>query len=184
MTVPDKFRGLRVLFAGVANLSGVAIVRALSAFAQWHAPELIAASSSDEFSSDEASSGAEAASRIVRQDVRTTLGDSLFGASGQLRARFLLPDAAAATGRASDSRHQYGDAADVDLRGEKDWMPDLDGDGNVTVADARVIARAAERVEAKYPSLVGGIGVYPATSAHGPFVHIDVRGSRARWGAL
>jgi uncharacterized protein YcbK (DUF882 family) len=28
---------------------------------------------------------------------------------------------------------------------------------------------------------VGGIGIYPATSAHGPFVHIDARGTRARW---
>jgi hypothetical protein len=26
--------------------------------------------------------------------------------------------------------------------------------------------------------------VYKATSAHGPFVHIDVRGTRARWGAF
>jgi len=27
----------------------------------------------------------------------------------------------------------------------------------------------------------GGMGFYPATSAHPPFVHVDVRGSRARW---
>jgi len=36
-------------------------------------------------------------------------------------------------------------------------------------------------VEAANPGLVGGIGIYPATSAHGPFVHIDARGTRARW---
>jgi hypothetical protein len=36
-------------------------------------------------------------------------------------------------------------------------------------------------VEEKYPELVGGCGVYIATSAHGPFVHIDARGYRARW---
>jgi uncharacterized protein YcbK (DUF882 family) len=52
----------------------------------------------------------------------------------------------------------------------------------VDTGDARVLARAAERVEEKNPDLVGGIGIYPATSAHGPFVHIDVRGNRARWG--
>jgi uncharacterized protein YcbK (DUF882 family) len=47
-----------------------------------------------------------------------------------------------------------------------------------------VLASAAERVERKFPELIGGIGIYKATSAHGPFVHIDVRGNRARWGAL
>jgi hypothetical protein len=41
--------------------------------------------------------------------------------------------------------------------------------------------RAVERVEQKYPDLVGGAGVYRATGEHGPFIHIDVRGSRARW---
>lgn len=88
-----------------------------------------------------------------------------------------------AGGRASDSRHQYGDAADVYVvNGSKDWMSDLNGDGRVDTRDARVIAQAAERVEQRYPELVGGIGIYKATSAHGPFVHIDVRGARARWG--
>ncbi|GAB1344690.1 hypothetical protein MASR1M101_38170 [Gemmatimonas sp.] len=88
-------------------------------------------------------------------------------------------------GRVNDSRHQYGDAADVYVvNGSRDWMSDLNNDGAVDTRDARVLASAAERVERKYPELVGGIGVYTATSAHGPFVHIDVRGKRARWGAL
>lgn len=88
-------------------------------------------------------------------------------------------------GRANDSRHQYGDAADVYVvNGSRDWMSDLNNDGAVDTRDARVLASAAERVERKYPELVGGIGVYHATNAHGPFVHIDVRGKRARWGAL
>lgn len=90
-----------------------------------------------------------------------------------------------AGGRAGDSRHQYGDAADVYVvNGGRDWMADLNGDGRADIDDARFLARAAERVEQKYPDLVGGIGVYPANSAHGPFVHIDVRGTRARWGSL
>lgn len=88
-----------------------------------------------------------------------------------------------AGGRASDSRHQYGDAADVYVvNGSKDWMSDLNGDGRVDTRDARVLAQAAERVEQRHPELVGGVGIYKATSAHGPFVHIDVRGVRARWG--
>jgi len=45
-------------------------------------------------------------------------------------------------------------------------------------------AQAAERVEREHPDLIGGVGIYHATSAHGPFVHIDVRGTRARWGAM
>jgi hypothetical protein len=88
-----------------------------------------------------------------------------------------------AGGRASESRHQFGDAADVYLRTDRDWMPDLTGDGRVDTRDALRIARAVERLDARYPELVGGIGIYPATSAHGPFVHVDVRGVVARWGA-
>lgn len=85
-------------------------------------------------------------------------------------------------GRAQNSRHQYGDAADVFVDNDRDGrLDDLNGDGRVTIADARIIAQAAERVEDKHPALVGGIGVYNATSAHPPFVHVDTRGTRARW---
>ncbi len=88
-----------------------------------------------------------------------------------------------AGGRAQDSRHQFGDAADVYVvNGDRDWMSDINGDGRVDSRDAKVLAQAAERVEKAHPDLVGGIGIYAATSAHGPFVHIDVRGVRARWG--
>lgn len=90
-----------------------------------------------------------------------------------------------AGGRASDSRHQYGDAADVYIvNGARDWMSDLNRDGRVDTRDAKVLADAAERVEQAHPELVGGIGIYKANAVHGPFVHIDVRGSRARWGTL
>ena len=89
------------------------------------------------------------------------------------------------SGRAQDSRHQYGDAADVYVvNGERDWMSDLNGDGRVDTRDARVLAEAVERVEQAHPALIGGVGVYRATAAHGPFVHIDVRGRRARWSSL
>jgi hypothetical protein len=60
-------------------------------------------------------------------------------------------------------------------------MDDLNGDGRVTTADARFLAQVAEQVEKKHPELIGGVGVYSATGAHGPFVHIDVRGYPARW---
>ncbi len=86
------------------------------------------------------------------------------------------------SGRARDSRHQYGDAADIFVDSNGDGrMDDLNRDGRVNMADTRVVLAAVERVERKYPDLVGGVGLYHATGAHGPFAHIDVRGSRARW---
>jgi uncharacterized protein YcbK (DUF882 family) len=86
-------------------------------------------------------------------------------------------------GRATHSRHMYGDAADVfvDVDGNG-WMDDLNGDGKVDIKDSYVLKRAAERVEAQYPVLVGGIGTYPSNGVHGPFVHVDARGVKARWG--
>jgi hypothetical protein len=86
-------------------------------------------------------------------------------------------------GRADLSRHMYGDAADVFIDNNRDGrMDDLNHDGRVDSRDARVILRAVERVEKLHPELAGGVGVYRATRAHGPFAHVDVRGWRARWG--
>ena len=85
-------------------------------------------------------------------------------------------------GRASHSRHMYGDAADIYVDANDDGvMDDLNHDGKITVADARVLFALAEQIEAQHPDLVGGISAYPANAAHGPFVHVDVRGVRARW---
>jgi hypothetical protein len=85
-------------------------------------------------------------------------------------------------GRASMSRHMYGDAADVFVDADGNGtMDDLNGDGRVTVADARVLFDVAESVEATNPDLVGGLSPYRANSAHGPFVHVDARGVKARW---
>lgn len=85
-------------------------------------------------------------------------------------------------GRANLSRHMYGDASDIFVDNDGNGsMDDLNHDGRVDVRDAEVILQAAERVERKTPSLVGGVGVYSACCGHGPFTHIDVRGFRARW---
>ena len=86
-------------------------------------------------------------------------------------------------GRSGVSRHMYGDAADVFVDNDRNGrMDDLNGDGKVDHRDARVILESVERVERAHPALTGGVGVYRATSAHGPFAHVDVRGWRARWG--
>jgi hypothetical protein len=84
--------------------------------------------------------------------------------------------------RSAISRHMYGDAADVYPDDDGDGqIDDLNGDGHVSPADARILADAAETVEKEHPGLAGGIRIYPATAAHGPVVHIDTRGQRARW---
>lgn len=85
-------------------------------------------------------------------------------------------------GRASMSRHMYGDASDifVDANGDG-MMDDLNGDGKSTVADARVLFAVAEGVEAANPDLVGGLSPYRSNGVHGPFVHVDTRGFKARW---
>lgn len=87
-----------------------------------------------------------------------------------------------AGGRAQNSRHQYGDAADVFVDNDGNGgMDDLNGDGRVNTSDARFLAQIVEQVEQDHPELTGGVGIYSATSAHGPFVHVDVRGVKARW---
>lgn len=98
---------------------------------------------------------------------------------------YRTPHYNAAIGQARHSRHMYGDAADVfvDEDPEDGRMDDLTGDGRATRADARRLYRIADRVAdtSLAERLAGGMGYYPATSSHGPFVHIDARGYRARW---
>ena len=74
---------------------------------------------------------------------------------------------------ARDSQHQYGDAADVAI--------DANGDGKLTAVDSRMVGLAVEIVELKHPELVGGLGIYTSGHASTNYVHIDVRGRRARW---
>jgi uncharacterized protein YcbK (DUF882 family) len=74
---------------------------------------------------------------------------------------------------AGDSRHQYGDAADVAI--------DADGDGRVTLKDEILVVRAVEQVETEHPDLVGGLGLYTSRHYRTPYVHIDTRGKRSRW---
>jgi hypothetical protein len=82
------------------------------------------------------------------------------------------------------SSHQYGQAADiyVDTDGTGQ-MGDLNHDGKRDERDARIIGDMVENLEgtARHQNLTGGLGLYDGTHGHGAFVHVDVRGARARW---
>lgn len=83
-----------------------------------------------------------------------------------------------------NSQHQWGAAADIFIDENGDGrMDDLTGDGRSDIRDAELLYRliddAAARTEGQ--GLIGGLGKYPPTAAHGPFVHVDVRDRKARW---
>jgi hypothetical protein len=83
------------------------------------------------------------------------------------------------------SRHVWGGAADffIDESPRDGRMDDLNGDGVVNRADARWLADFINAMSQRgeFGNRIGGLGVYGSNAAHGPFVHVDVRGSRARW---
>jgi hypothetical protein len=98
---------------------------------------------------------------------------------------FRTPAYNAAIGnKTSYSRHLWGDAADVFIDTDADGvMDDLNGDGTSNRADAEALARIVHDVESRQLRGVndGGVGVYRANAVHGPFVHVDARGHKARW---
>lgn len=85
-------------------------------------------------------------------------------------------------GMARASRHQYGDAADLLIDSDGDGrMDDLNRDGRIDLADVGPISAAVSQVERSHPELLGGLGTYTAMGPRGPFAHVDVRGTSARW---
>ena len=101
---------------------------------------------------------------------------------------YRTPHYNAAIGNVQYSRHVYGGAADIypDVAPADGVMDDLDGDGRSTHADAQLLYRWANELFRKPENshLAGGLGVYRSNSAHGPFLHMDARGQRARWGLI
>ena len=90
-----------------------------------------------------------------------------------------------AIGNVKYSRHVWGGAADiyVDAAPRDGVMDDLNGDGVFNVEDAGVLYEVIDELfgQDDHERFVGGLGRYRKTEAHGPFVHVDVRGFRARW---
>lgn len=83
------------------------------------------------------------------------------------------------------SRHLYGDAMDVYIdTHHTGHMDDLNHDGRIDANDAKFLAHVAAAIDDSqmWGWLKGGAGVYHATAAHGPYLHVDARGYVARWG--
>ncbi len=62
-------------------------------------------------------------------------------------------------------------------------MADLNHDGRVDIEDSKFLYDEIDRMlmTAAFKKFQGGLGYYPGTSAHPPFVHVDARGTAARW---
>ena len=111
---------------------------------------------------------------LVLSELSRRRGDeSRVGLSVAVHSGFRTPSWNLVNRFAGDSRHQYGDAADVAI--------DANGDGRYTISDSKLVALAVEAVERDYPELIGGLGLYSGPRHKTPYVHIDARGTRARW---
>lgn len=84
------------------------------------------------------------------------------------------------------SRHVYGGAVDifVDENPKDGTMDDLNGDGRIDDGDTRLLEALVEELEKPpvYTRFIGGLARYESNAVHGPFLHLDVRGTKARWG--
>ena len=91
-----------------------------------------------------------------------------------------------AIGNVKYSRHLWGGAADiyVDQQPKDGYMDDLNKDGVINYKDAEVLYDLVDNLFYRkfLNPLIGGLGLYRKTNNHGPYIHIDVRGTPARWG--
>lgn len=90
-----------------------------------------------------------------------------------------------AMGNVPYSRHVWGGAADIyiDDSPKDGRMDDLNGDGHVDKADSKWLTEFINEMSQRndFGPRIGGLGTYGSNTAHGPFVHVDVRGTRASW---
>ncbi len=87
-------------------------------------------------------------------------------------------------GNVKNSRHVYGDAADIYVDENNDGViDDLNEDNKHTMSDAEVLHKIVSRYDndPDYEHLMGGLGKYNKNSAHTYFIHVDTRGYKARW---
>ena len=111
---------------------------------------------------------------LVLRELSRRRGEERIDFSLEVHSGFRTPlHNAGVEGSARDSRHLYGDAADVAI--------DADGDGRMTIFDAYRVEQAVDWVERTHPELAGGLGVYSSRRFATPYCHIDARGERKRW---
>lgn len=111
---------------------------------------------------------------LVLQELARRRGDDQIVFEVRVHSGYRTPaHNAGVEGAARDSRHMFGDAADIAI--------DADGDGRFTIFDAYRVERAVDWVETLHPELAGGLGVYSGPRWPTPYVHIDARGERKRW---
>lgn len=83
----------------------------------------------------------------------------------------------------SESLHLYGSAADIWIESwpPNNLMDDIDRNKRVDVYDGEYLVEIVRILEARGEVVTGGASAYRWISTHGPFVHIDIRGTRAVW---
>lgn len=116
--------------------------------------------------------------------VERAAGQGISPGGWRILSAYRSPWYNASLGRPRFSRHIFGDAVDLYVDTDDDGrLDDLNGDGRLDVRDARVLYDIVERMdgEAALRSVLGGLGRYGTTPTHGPFIHLDTRGYRARW---
>lgn len=121
---------------------------------------------------------------LALEDLADGLASRGFTATLTLMSAYRTPFYNAGLGNVRTSRHVYGQAADIflDVRPADGVMDDLNRDGRVDRRDADHLARLIDEIlGGTRGEFAGGVGRYGRNASHGPFVHIDVRGYRARW---
>ncbi len=82
-----------------------------------------------------------------------------------------------------ESLHLYGQAADIWIESwpPNNLMDDIDRNKRVDVYDGEYLVEIVRTLEVEGKVVTGGASAYRWIPSHGPFVHIDIRGSVAVW---
>ena len=83
----------------------------------------------------------------------------------------------------TESLHLYGQAADIWFESwpSNNLMDDIDRNKRVDVYDGEYLIDIVRTLEVEGRVVTGGASAYRWITSHGPFVHIDIRGSMAVW---
>ncbi len=83
----------------------------------------------------------------------------------------------------TESLHLYGQAADIWIESwpSNNLMDDIDRNKRVDVYDGEYLVEIVRTLEVEGKVISGGASAYRWIQSHGPFVHIDIRGSMAVW---